>query len=200
MKKIYLILILIAMASLSSHADVFTNYVLGTNYVMIAPKLVFCLANETSSKDSATQFNFDELIHRKIIGTDTNDVFFRVFPYDQTFEFQLTDAKGQVVQKTKKGLTMGKSTILPKNRLQVPESNGRIVSGDAADFRALFRPDEMFVITNKGVYDMEVRYRIYVPATNDAPDFSAMIDGHKFVVSKHFAVLTSPPLRVKIIK
>ncbi len=200
MKIINRLLTIIMMASLSSQAETVSNHISETNYVTMAPKLILYLTDATAGGHSATQFNSDSMISRALIGTDTNYVWFRFFPSNQSFELKLTDAKGHIVQKTEKGLTMGKPTILPKNRLQVPESNGTFVSEDMADFRRFFRPDEMFVITNKGVYDMEVRYRIYVPATNDVPDFSAMIDGHKFLDSKHFAVLTSPTLRVKVIK
>ena len=38
--------------------------------------------------------------------------------------------------------------------------------------RALARPDELFVIKDKGVYQMEVRVRICVPTTNNVPDFT----------------------------
>ena len=40
--------------------------------------------------------------------------------------------------------------------------------------RLLFQPNEMFVITNKEVYELEIRMRICVNMTNNVPDYELM--------------------------
>ena len=200
MKKINALFVVTMAVGLGIQAESVTNYVVGTNFVMVTPKLIFCLANRTSSKYAAEQFKSDDLICYKLIGVDTNYVFYRKFNYNQTYELKLTDANGKIVPKTKMGLAMDEPPVLPRSRMEVPESNGTIVREDMADFRALFRADEIFAITNKGSYQMEIRMRIYVPATNGVLDISSMTNGYKFLASKHFGVLSSPPLCVKVVK
>lgn len=68
------------------------------------------------------------------------------------------------------------------------------------DTRALARPDELFVIKDKGVYQMEVRIRICVPTTNNVPDFAMMTNGNALLTNRYFCVVTSAPVRVNVIK
>jgi hypothetical protein len=200
MKKKIICFFILLQTNLICYADEFTNIVPTTNSVFITSNLIFYLADMNISGRPALKLKSDVEISRVFVGVDTNYVFFRVFPYEQTFEFRMTDEKGQAVQKTAKGLMMSKPAILPKNRLEVPESNGKIVNKDIADARLFFRPDEMFLITNKGIYDLEVWARVYVPATNGVLDISSMTNSYRFLTSKHFGVLTSPPLHMKVIK
>jgi len=67
------------------------------------------------------------------------------------------------------------------------------------DSRPLFRAEDMFVITNKGTYVLQVQMRIAVPMTNGIPDCEAMVDTHKFFNS-NLGIVTSAPVRVQIIK
>ena len=66
--------------------------------------------------------------------------------------------------------------------------------------RALARPDELFVIKDKGVYQMKVRVRICVPTTNNAPDFTMMTNENALLTNRCFCVVTSGPVRVNVIK
>jgi hypothetical protein len=68
------------------------------------------------------------------------------------------------------------------------------------DFCELFRPEEMFEVTNPGVYEMQFRMRICILFTNGAPDYSVMTNSHKFFPATNLDILTSPPLRVGVIK
>jgi hypothetical protein len=182
------------MAALSNQASP------ATNSVFVTRNLIFYLSSATHGGYPAAQFKSDEMIERAFIGTDTNYTYYRILPFDQSFDFKLTDEKGQMVQKTEKGSAMGKPSVPPKSRGEINKFKGEVVRQDMAEDRLFFRPDEMFVITNKGIYDLEVRIRVCVPTTNDVPDFAAMTNGYSFFGSKSFGVLTSPPLRVKVIK
>ncbi|HEY5346411.1 MAG TPA: hypothetical protein VIK62_08720, partial [Verrucomicrobiae bacterium] len=115
---------------------------------------------------------------------------------------------GKEVSKTKAGLTLTGTPPKPtKDDLIFWRTSGFrpfAVSGEGVQ-GSLFRPDDVFVITNKGVYELEVRTRLYVIMTNGIPDVSAMFDGRNATgrglpFIKDFGVLTSPPLRVKVIK
>lgn len=63
---------------------------------------------------------------------------------------------------------------------------------------SLFRPEDMFVITNKGVYDLVVRMRICVAMTNGVPDYKAMTS--KGFPREPLGVAVSSPYRAKVIK
>ena len=65
---------------------------------------------------------------------------------------------------------------------------------------ALFRPDEIFVITNKGIYDLSISMRICVPMTNGVVDTNALMNFHARAHSRNFGVVESSPLHVKVIK
>jgi hypothetical protein len=100
--------------------------------------------------------------------------------------------------KTKLGRTFVKPPGQPKNEEDLWDfANDGIRRGVLHDF---FRPDELFVITNKGVYGLEVRMRICVPMTNGVPDTNAMLDYRKVSYMTNCGVVESPPLRVKVIK
>jgi hypothetical protein len=64
----------------------------------------------------------------------------------------------------------------------------------------MFRADEMFVITNKGVYELEVRMRICVPLTNGVPDTNAMASFLRHTSLDGYGVVESSPVRVEVIK
>jgi superfamily II helicase len=167
------------------------------------------LSDATHGGYPATQFKSDEMLWRALANSlalatnaqlstvESNHIYYRALPFNQTFDFKLFDDKGQEVQKTDSGRANSKIAIPPKSRDQITHLQPYDV---LCDIRAMFRPDEMFVITNKGIYDLEVRIRVCVPTTNDVPDFAAMTNGYSFFGSKSFGVLTSPPLRVKVIK
>jgi hypothetical protein len=178
-----------------------------TNSVNITTNLVFRLAN-AKVDDAQSQFKSDEIIRYKIAGTSTNIIGARHFP-SGNFDFHLFDADGSEVSKTKVGLALTGTPPKPTEAgITFYRTSGFspfFVNEEIVNQNLLFRPDDVFVITNKGVYELEVKARICVIMINGSPDLKAMTDwrnvysrGYKFY--KDFGVLTSPPLRVKVIK
>ena len=178
-----------------------------TNSVNITTNVVFDLRRPRDDSRQS-QFKSNEQIEYRINGPKTNDVYLRQFPYGN-FDFHLFDEAGKEVSKTQAGLDFTRIPPKPtKNDLgdwYTSRFYPIITGSGAAYYRSLFRPDDMFLITNKGVYELEVRTRLCVIMTNGMPDLKAMEDGLNatsrclpFV--NNFGVLTSPPLRVKVIK
>jgi hypothetical protein len=175
-----------------------------TNIVYITTNISFSLHNPHVS-GAQSEFKSNEEIIWGLVGTSTNSVWYRHFP-SGNFDFHLFDNQGQEISKTKKGVSFTTEPPLPTyENLLSKKFFGYAVDNAQGEFRQLFRPDEMFAITNKGTYDLEVRMRLCVIMTNNVPDLNAMLDarnvtGGGLPYVTNFGVLTSPPLRVKIIK
>lgn len=178
-----------------------------TNSVNLTTNLVFSLGS-MKTVGSQSQFKSGELIDYMLIGTSTNDIGYRHFPSGD-FDFHLFEADGKEVSKTKTGLTLTSIAKKPTEAdlvyWRTSHFSPRNVSKNRGEYRHLFRPDDVFMITNKGVYEMEIRIRLCVIMTNNLPDLKAMVDwrnvaSHGYPFVKDFGVLTSPPLRVKVIK
>jgi hypothetical protein len=178
-----------------------------TNSVNITTNVVFRLTRP-GDDSLQSQFKSDELIDYMLNGPKTNYVYLRQFPYGN-FDFHLYDKSGKEVSKTQAGLDFTRTPPKPtKDDLRdwrtsrfFPFSTGK----KGAYYRSLFRPDDVFRITNKGVYELEIRTRLCVKMTNGMPDLKAMDDGlnatsRSLPFVNDFGVLTSPPLRVKVIK
>jgi hypothetical protein len=168
-----------------------------TNAVPVTTNLIFSLDGKDGFPKS--QFKSDELVNSLLVGTSTNYIKFLVFPFDQAFGFELYDDQGRELAKTERGLANSKSASPPTNMSELNKLASRVLWRDKGDFRALFRPDDMFVITNKGVYDLEVRIRLCVPMTNGVPDYEAM-NLNKWFSNTRYGVIISDPVRVKVIK
>lgn len=178
-----------------------------TNSVNITTNLAFCLGKIEAS-GSQSQFKSDEIIYYKLTGMSTNVIGARHFP-SGNFDFHLFGADGKEVSKTKAGLAL---TGIPPKPTEAGITFWRtsgfrpfFLTEGEVNQNPLFCPDDVFVITNKGIYKLEVQARLCVIMTNGAPDLKAMTDwrnitprGNPFY--KDFGVLTSPPLRVKVIK
>ena len=178
-----------------------------TNSVNITTNLVFYLIRPMVA-GSQSQFKSDEVINYMLMGTSTNYIGYRHFP-SGSFDFHLFDKDGKEVPKTKAGLALAGTPPKPTEAdLRFWRTSGFYpynVNEKDGEYRKLFRPDDIFVITNKGVYEMEIRMRLCVIMTNGAPDLKAMTDWRNVTLrglpfTKDFGVLTSPPLRVKVIK
>jgi hypothetical protein len=174
-----------------------------TNSVNITTNVVFRLTRP-GDDSLQSQFKSDELIDYMLNGPKTNYVYLRQFPYGN-FDFHLFDKSGNEVSKTQAGLDFTRTPPKPtKDDLRVwrtnrffPFSTGK----KGGYYRSLFRPDDMFVISNKGIYELEVRTRLCLIMTNGIPDLKAMVDGANATsFTNHFGVFTSPPLRVKVVK
>jgi len=178
-----------------------------TNSVNITTNVVFRLTRP-GDDSLQSQFKSDEQIDYMLNALTTSDVYLRQFPYGN-FDFHLFDEAGREVSKTQAGLGFTRTPPKPtkddlgdwKTSHVYPFSTCK----KGGYYRSLFRPDNMFLITNKGVYELEVRIRLCVKMTNGLPDLKAMEDGlnatsRSLPFVNDFGVLTSPPLRVKVTK
>jgi hypothetical protein len=155
-----------------------------------------------------SEFKADEMIDSLLYVSGTNDIYLRKFP-SSTFEFHLFDEKGIEVPKTKAGLALTGTPPLPKTYDDIVDWRRRgfvpFVVDKSGRYAPLFCPENIFLLTKKGTYELEVKMRLCVIMTNGMPDVAAMLDGRNatrrglpFIAD--FGVLTSPPLRVRIIK
>lgn len=149
------------------------------------------------------QFRSDEMIRAEFAANITNNVWYRYLPYQSRFHaVKLFDEKGREVTKTEKGVANSQPPTKPKKVLDMYNKNfaaGWTRSDLWVDYVS-FRPDEIFVIPKKGIYELEIRAQIYVPMTNGMPDTNAMLDSKKTVFAKNYGLIESPPLHIKVIK
>ena len=124
-----------------------------------------------------------------------------MLPFDQTYDFHLFDDKGREVQKTEQGLANSKPAHSPRNMKEYERLRPSFFAQNGGTkFNALFRPEDMFVITNKGGYTMEIRMSICVQVTtNGTPDYEAL-QNLKITPHGPFGIVVSKPLRVKVTK
>jgi len=177
-----------------------------TNSAPISANLAFFLSSDRYNLFPANQFNADELICYGLLGTTTNRVWYRHFP-SGNFDFHLFDENGNEVPKSKIGLNFSCDPRKPtKDELFLTKHYaGYSVDNRQGEYRRLFCPEEMFAITNKGTYELRVQIRLCVIITNNLPDLNAMLDarnvaGSGLPFADTFGILSSPPLRVKVIK
>jgi hypothetical protein len=176
-----------------------------TNSVNITTNLEFYLtAMKTAGPESL--FKSDDLIYAGLLGTSTNYIYYRHFP-SGNLDFHLFSTNGEEIPKTKAGLALSGKPHKPSEHdlFSSRQFVGYFVDNKGGEFRERFRPDEIFMITNKGTYDLVVQTSLCVIMSNGIPDQSAMIDarnvtGRGFPFAKDFGILPSPPLRVKVIK
>jgi hypothetical protein len=168
-----------------------------TNSVNLTTNLTLYLRNTGVADRPQSVFNSNEMIWRMLTGASTNLVFFRGLPMNQSYEFHLFDANGREVKKTELGKKNSADGQLPSKPEKLKPA---LVSSENTAFNQLFRPDDMFVITNSGNYQLEVRMRICVPMTNGLPDNAVMMNSFAFIPDRNLGILTSPPLRVEVIK
>jgi len=170
-----------------------------SNSVQVTSNLTFFLNGEKSYLPQF-QFKSDEAIFYTLVAnplTPTNLVHYFALPFDETFAFKMLDDKNREVKKNERGFANSKEPNLIKNRNDTRKLKPRPIGYEPY---FLFRPDEMFMITNKGVYELDVRIRICVPMTNGVPDTKAMTSLHGLLMSTNFNVVVSDPVRVRIIK
>jgi hypothetical protein len=189
-----------------------------TNYaVPLTANIQFFLE---SSGVPTNQFKADEMIRATLVATiparylnfhtnagtiiadATNNVWYRGFPRRMSLYYcKLFNEKGQEVQKTEKGIANSEPPAMPKNHSDMYKNFG--VGWTRSDLwvdYAIFRPDEIFSIQKKGIYELEFRAQIYVPMIYGVPDTNAMLDVHKVLRSENWSFVESSPLRVKVIK
>lgn len=173
-----------------------------TNVVPLTANLTFFL-EQKGGRAPAYQFKDSEMIYRALLVNGTNIVNYRALPlFSQFYDFKLLDANGAEVAKTKAGLANSRPAKFPVNRFDLL-GNFKLQCIKGLDVRGLFRPRDMFVITNNGQYDLVVKMRICVPMTNGVVDTNAMKEIRSFVQAESvedFMIYESPPLLVKVMK
>ena len=160
-----------------------------TNHAEITPGVYFALWQAPSSgqRGGATEvagtnfFRAHDMIAYEISGTRTQVV--GRLPQDQSFVLELRDPKGNPMPKTRFG-TDNSKTVDPKKQhpweLKVKLGGITPTSGLV---RSAFRPEDVFVMSNKGVYTLEAQIRVWTQKTNG-----------------QFGVVLSQPVRVKVEK
>ena len=149
---------------------------------------------------ATNQFYADEMISRTLEATGTNVISFRALPArSQFYSFTLCDKSGNAVPKSPAGIANSSPSSQSVSEIDL-RRNYKIQSVKYSDTRQMFRPSEMFLITNSGIYTLEVKMRICVPVTNKIPDVEAMADFRKTALASNVAIIESPPLLVNVIK
>lgn len=181
-----------------------------TNDVPFGESLTFsvCLLHDIHqmlpfTSDKSLYYKLHNNYFTSVDDTNLTSVKYLAFPYPQTFDFHLFDGNGKEVRRTLKGWYDSQEAKIPKHCDDMPS-----VSIVGSDYRPLFVPSDMFAIKDAGTYVLEVRMKICVPLTNGAPDIKAMTawrDIHVSPINPHYpntnwGILTSTPVRVKIIK
>lgn len=159
-----------------------------TQRVEITPRMSFELAKNTGQSPTASlvftdRFESSDPIFYQITNTSAQVLnLARILPREKQFEFHLFSRDGKEIQKTEMGLKNSKVVALTETPRQLklrfcPMKPG----GGLLDH--LFVPDDYFVLTNKGIYTLEVRIRLWTQKTNG-----------------QYGVVISPPVRVQIEK
>jgi hypothetical protein len=167
-----------------------------TNTVRVTERIFFSLEKRFGSVTNV--FSANEPVAYGITTTATNhDLIYRYFPLERSFVFKLYDAAGTEVKKTARGLEYSKAPRMPRTLVQSTKLHG----SDSFTGGFLFIPEDVFVLTNKGEYKLEISLRLWVQTTNtgvpnEISQYTQPIIGTNY----QFGVVTSPPVRVKIIK
>ena len=194
--RFILLLVLIFALVLRVDADTLPNAVT----VSLTPYLTFFLQSEWGGGIPTNQFQSDEMICRTVAVNSTNIVCYRSLPlWSQFYGFKLYDDQGREVVKTEKGTANSMAPALPSSVFELHRKfKPQAIKGH--DVRELFRPSEMFVITNKGTYKLAVQMRRCVPATNGLPDTNVMMSFRKMASVEDVIIVESPPVLVNVIK
>src|SRR5579859_5896123 len=178
------------------------------NVTSISGRIKFFLA-QTNSDTPALEFKSDQTISSILVGVTTNATYLRCFPV-YNYDFEMTDSQGNQITKTKFGMRLTGYPQLPSQRtdlINYKSSHYAPFFIDSSTIRRtlMFRPDEVFQITNKDVYSLRVKIRLCVIMTNGLPDVAAMQDGRNATLKglnfiNNFGILTSQSLNVRIVK
>ena len=167
-----------------------------TNPVPVAPHLYFQLNKEFGP--ATNLFTATEYIHYMINTTGgKHQVFYRYFPPERSFVFRLFDQSGGEVEKTSLGMEYSRPPPIPKSMSEAADLHGSTGSRGAV----LFRAEDIFVMTNRGLYQLEVSIRLWAQTTNQGtPNEVIGLMQPEVGTNYLFGVLTSPPVRVQIMK
>jgi hypothetical protein len=171
-----------------------------TNVVLFTPNLTFYLQKQWEGGKPTQAFNYNEMICRTLAANGTNIFVYRSLPQlSQIYSFKLINDKGDEVLKTERGLANSMSPVAPTNPTDL-HRHFKIQSLKGHDVRDLFRASDMFIVTNSGVYRLEVKMRICVPLVNGVPDTTLMTNLMKLAACDNLTVFESPVVSVDIVK
>jgi hypothetical protein len=169
-----------------------------TNRVLISSKLQLELLAElppvsrtaiTGDIQSATSTilstNRFSAAHRIICAftvPETQAANFALYPRERPFLFDLQDDLGNLVPKAQTGAEMTGPTIVSTN-IRNTTLRFDFASPSHGFYRELFTPQDCFALTNKGLYTLNLRVRVWTELTNG-----------------NYGFVLSPPLRVIIDK
>ena len=156
-----------------------------TNRVQVTPTLRFGLVNPQAPNDIYRNLHFNSADRICYMVTTTTNGRYAVFarlPREQTFIFALRDTNGRPVPKSKLGLQNSKPVDTKESASDLKIKHAPIVVGKGY-FNSVFVPDDYFMITNAGVYTLELQMRCWTWKTNG-----------------QYGVVISPPIRVEIKK
>lgn len=175
-----------------------------TNTVSAITNIKFFLTSRRADLFPAMEFKPNDLIFAGVCqppGTieSTNRQFdrFLLFPNGQSFEYSMFDAHGKEVPK-RHGQKKIEDVVPPDNYDDFKKFKAVLLGTGEGHSLPLFRPDQMFEITNSGTYTIEFRMRILVSTTNGFPDYR-VIQNLKQYYHPPYGMVVSEPLRVKII-
>ena len=174
-----------------------------TNSAHVTTNLMFFLSSDRYGGYPATSFNASEMIWfglwvNPMRATSTNNqisIRYLRLPSSQALNFKLLDERGEEVAKTQYGIANSK----PAHPLKSVPERCVDIGPDGARVSGMFRPDDMFVITNKGVYEMQISFRICVQTTNGMPDYNVLQNIKKFPLPP-YGIIESQPIRVRVLK
>jgi hypothetical protein len=168
-----------------------------TNTASITTNLFFYFRGGTNYHEHG-RFSSSDWISYTIVSRDKKPELFRSFPLTQAFDLKMFDEAGKPVPKTMMGLSWTGEVKPPTTRREVRRLHGR----PSGETYFLFRPDDLFVLTNKGIYDLEARLTIWGRTTNNVPDIEPWLLLQKTPIETnlHYGVVVSELLRVKIVK
>ena len=186
--KFMAVILLLSCAFAGFSAQVIDDMPVSTNHV-------FYLADEAGHRTN--EFRFDQKIIYVIEPLTTNSIFCRTVPWTRALIYRLDDQAGRRMRKTELGYKTGPPARVPEPLDVAPRSDGTL-----APLRyELFRPVDVFVVTNRGVYDLNLKIRVNVKIPPDLMTNRGSVDlGCTAGPKSHYGIIPSGPLPVKLIR
>jgi hypothetical protein len=182
-----------------------------TNPVPVTKTLYFKLRG--ASGPPTNQFPANEVIYceigsHEVASFTNNESFYRAFPPNESLVFRLFDQAGAEGPKTRLGRDYSKSLLVPQSMAKAAELHGHSLDSTHAAIYPLFyvaprafSTEQMFVLTNSGSYELEVRIRIWAQTTNRGTPIEITGYSNPSIGTNYqFGMVTSPPVRVRIVK
>jgi hypothetical protein len=168
-----------------------------TNQVAVTPLINITLL-ERSNTAGTNRFNSGDEILFMVSAVDGKGHGFAVLRPEQSFIFELHDAKGNLIKKTDLGMQNSQPLDIAKIISRIKDEHPFGLTdqqlkdylpiylkirhqGVRGQLNYLFVPDKYFAIPEKGIYTLDLQIRAWVQKTNN-----------------QYGVVVSPPLRVEV--